>query len=111
MAQAKRPASRSETIVSWAVIGLLALIAVWVLIKQSDYDPSLFVPAVTESQLPAPVASESAPAGDLSAFVSEGMTVMSPPETFGPETLSDKINGKAELYLSAGFLALQCQRF
>jgi hypothetical protein len=33
------------------------------------------------------------------------------PETFGPDTLSDKIDGKAELYLSAGFKRLQCQRF
>jgi hypothetical protein len=36
---------------------------------------------------------------------------MNPLEWFGPDNLSDKINGKAELYLSAGFLALQCQRF
>ncbi len=33
------------------------------------------------------------------------------PEIFDSGNLSDKINGKAELYLSAGFLRLECQRF
>jgi hypothetical protein len=32
-------------------------------------------------------------------------------EAFDAETLSDKINGKAELYLSAGFIRLHSQRF
>lgn len=36
---------------------------------------------------------------------------MSPPETFDRETLSEKINGKAELYLESGFVALDAQRF
>jgi hypothetical protein len=36
---------------------------------------------------------------------------MSPPETFTVESLSDKIDGKAELYLSAGFKKLQTQRY
>jgi hypothetical protein len=38
------------------------------------------------------------------------MAPLSPAERFDRETLSDKINGKAELYLSAGFLRLDCQR-
>jgi hypothetical protein len=36
---------------------------------------------------------------------------LSPPEIFDTATLSDKINGKAELYLSAGFVRLSSQRF
>jgi Family of unknown function (DUF6599) len=36
---------------------------------------------------------------------------LSQPESFGPETLSEKIDGKAELYLSAGFIQLLTQRF
>jgi hypothetical protein len=39
------------------------------------------------------------------------MVPMSPPESFGIESLSEKIDGKAELYLSAGFRSLSCQRF
>ena len=40
-----------------------------------------------------------------------GQTPLSPAETFDTATLSDKINGKAELYLSAGFSRLHSQRF
>jgi hypothetical protein len=39
------------------------------------------------------------------------LAVLSPAERFDRETLSDKIDGKAELYLSAGFITLECQRF
>jgi hypothetical protein len=35
---------------------------------------------------------------------------MSPPEVFGPDNLSDKIDGKAELYLAAGFEQLSTRR-
>jgi hypothetical protein len=59
------------------------------------------------------------PAGDpavaegttLAAFLPPELVIMSPPESFDAATLSDKINGKADLYLSAGFQHLDCQRF
>lgn len=41
----------------------------------------------------------------------EGIGAITPPEFFDASRLSDKINGKAELYLDAGFKALECQRF
>jgi hypothetical protein len=40
-----------------------------------------------------------------------GLVPLTSPEIFDPQTLSDKINGKAELYLSAGFVGLTSQRF
>jgi hypothetical protein len=40
-----------------------------------------------------------------------GMVPLSLPEAFDAQNLSDKINGKAELYLSAGFVGLNSQRF
>jgi hypothetical protein len=40
----------------------------------------------------------------------EGVTTLTAPERFDRESLSDKINGKAELYLSAGFTGLEAQR-
>jgi hypothetical protein len=40
-----------------------------------------------------------------------GVTPLTPAERYGPDTLSDKIDGKAELYLSAGFLRLESRRF
>jgi hypothetical protein len=44
-------------------------------------------------------------------FSPPGQVPLSPPEIFDAATLSDKINGKAELYLSAGFVRLDSQRF
>lgn len=43
--------------------------------------------------------------------VPKGLKPLNPPETFGPDTLWEKINGQAEMYLSAGFVSLQSQWF
>ena len=39
------------------------------------------------------------------------MVPFSPPERFGPDTLYEKIDGRADLYLSSGFVSLATQRF
>ena len=38
-------------------------------------------------------------------------TEMTPLESFTSETLYEKINGQADLYLAFGFLQLECQRY
>jgi hypothetical protein len=43
--------------------------------------------------------------------VPENLVSIGPAEFFPPENLSDKINGKAELYLSSGVIKLTTQRF
>lgn len=118
MARAGRGPSARETSIAWSIIGVLVLIAAGVLVKQSIYDPALFKispperPAAEKSAVKASADSRSsAGALDLSRFVPKDLKVLSPPEHFGPETLSDKIDGKAELYLPAGFIGLDCQRF
>ena len=40
-----------------------------------------------------------------------GVVPLTPLERYGPDTLSDKIDGKAELYLNAGFKGLESRRF
>jgi hypothetical protein len=40
-----------------------------------------------------------------------GFTPLAPIESYGPENLSDKIDGRAELYLSAGFQEMSCRSF
>lgn len=40
-----------------------------------------------------------------------GLNAMDPPEVYGPQTLYEKIDGQAELYLSAGFTGLRWQWF
>ena len=36
---------------------------------------------------------------------------MSAPENFRPDDVYNKIDGKADLYLTAGFVHMTCQRF
>lgn len=93
------------------ILVALVLIAGGLIIKQARFDEKFFT--VAQPNL-AP--SDTAPvknvhAMDLASYLPTGMVPMSPPEFFGPENLSEKINGKAELYLSSGFLGLTCQRF
>ena len=40
-----------------------------------------------------------------------GFTPLAPTQSYGPENLSDKIDGKAELYLAAGFNEMSCRSF
>ena len=129
--------STTETVVGIAVLGILAVIVAWVGYQQSRYDPKLFQNQVGQASRPAPVESilvegetvfasmpalsegGSAPgatakagtAMDLAVLVPPDLKPMGPPEQFGHDTLSDKIDGKAELYFECGFVSMVCQRF
>jgi hypothetical protein len=50
---------------------------------------------------------------DIQSMVTlpQGLKPLIPPEEFGPNNLYEKINGQAELYLSAGFVRLKSQWF
>jgi len=106
-----RRAGTAETCIGFLILIVLAGIASAVYVAQSRFDPSLFVAAGPKEEkpparisLPAPTAS-SAP-----AFVPESLVPMGRAETFDRDTLSDKIDGKAELYLSSGFVSLTSRR-
>ena len=90
---------------SVAVLGLLALIAAGVAVKQAH-----FTPAVTEALEAAQAAGAGAGAAGLLASLPAGLEPMSAPERFDAATLSDKIDGRAELYLAAGCAGLRAQR-
>jgi hypothetical protein len=92
-------------------MAVLGVIAIGVFIKQYYYDPTVLVPGLPQSQTPGEFPLAPIPSSDLADFVPADMGVLSHLESFGPEDLFEKINGKAELYLSAGFLNLRCQRF
>lgn len=51
------------------------------------------------------------PANDATPLIPlpDGILAADPPETYNAETLYEKINGQAELYLSAGFVELKSQ--
>ena len=107
-----KSAGTTETFAGLAILSLLAVIACGIYLMQFRYDPSLFVPAEPsgKTQVRASIPTTFAAAKPLFSAPA-GLTALGPPESFTPETLSDKIDGKAELYLPSGFVGLECQRF
>ena len=101
--------SGRETIVALCVLASLAVIAIGMAMVQSRFNPAVvnFLQGTADRAkgLPAAPATE-----EPILPIPEGMSPLTPAERFDRETLSDKIDGKAELYLSAGFARLECQR-
>ncbi len=102
---------KTETLVGTAILVTLGVIASWVYLKQFRYDPAVFIPTVPAQGKASSAIPGGPEASPFQPYLPEGLTPLSPVEGFGSETLSEKINGKAELYLSAGFVKLTCQRF
>jgi len=100
-----------ESYIGLLILLVLSVVAVGILMKQFYYDAGMFAVALTKDVSPAQTTDTAGSASDLQNYLPAGMTVLTPVETFGPDNLSEKIDGKAELYLSAGFLGLRCQRF
>lgn len=102
---------KMETVAGVAILALLVIVAAGVIVKQSRYDPKLFTVSLSPSDSSnAPKPATTKPS-ELQSLVPDDLIPLTPLETFGPENLSDKIDGKAELYLSAGFQKLESQRF
>jgi hypothetical protein len=106
---AGRPSGRETRIAAAVLAGLLA-VAAGLLWTQSRFNPAVanFLKGAAERAREAPAATL-APREPILPLP-EAMSPLSPAERFDRETLSDKIDGKAELYLSAGFIRLDCQR-
>ena len=103
--------SRRQTRLSVIILSTLVIIAAGVFFSQFGYNPAIL------HQIDLLPASDSAAPSSLpdsmEAFepLPAGLEPLAAPEVFGAANLSDKINGKAELYLSAGFASLTSQRF
>ncbi len=89
-----------------AVLVVLCAVAAGVYIKQFDFNP-----AVTEVRDGLDLTAEGGDKFDLSRFIPDSLVPFGPPESFDSGTLSEKINGKAELYFKADFEQLHCRRF
>jgi hypothetical protein len=100
-----------ENILSLSTLLVLAAIAIFVFFQQFRYSPAILQDDQMVSY-PArrSASSETEQISVLKSFP-QNLTPLSPPEVFGPLNLSDKIDGKAGLYLSAGFKRLESQRF
>jgi hypothetical protein len=102
-----------QTFLSLIILGVLVVISGGVFWVQFNYNPAI---QPVSSALPAGdtggTSVTAPPASAEKPLISSppGLSPLTPLETFDAETLSDKINGKAELYLSAGFIRLDSQR-
>lgn len=93
------------------VLACLVIVITGVLYTQTEFNPAVIQwQQLTAGSAELPPAGQESQQSTLIA-VPEQLAGLTPPEIFDPETLSDKINGKAELYLASGFEQLESQRF
>jgi len=103
--------NRNQTILSMVILTVLLVIGAGIYITQSHFNAGVlnknaFLPAPDKNK----PSSKLAPNRYLTPLPG-GIQPLTSAEIFDARTLSDKIDGKAELYLSAGFTRLVCQRF
>jgi uncharacterized protein DUF6599 len=113
MAHRKAKVGAAQKLTGYGIITLLGLITIWLLFQQSRFNPAVLV-AMQQPLLPPRAQAVSGQAlAATAALLPEvpGFTPLAPTESYGPETLSDKIDGKAELYLPAGFKEMSCRKF
>jgi len=103
--------SSRQTFSSLAILTILIIIGAGVMTAQYRYNPAVlpkdaFLPTADK------ISRSSPPSSDKSFLpLPLGLVPLTAGEIFEAQNLSDKINGKAELYLSAGFARLVSQRF
>ncbi len=111
MVRGKKSTTRQQTLLSVIILSVLTVIGIAIFISQRHFSPAILKRDELR-QTPDPNRPASTPAG-FEAFVPlpQGLSPFTAPEIFESENLSDKIDGKAELYLSSGFVRLVSQRF
>ncbi len=113
MVRGRTKVSAAQRLTAYGILAALGLIIVGLLLIQSRFNPAVIV-ALRAPQLlgrPLPAAGQAQAA--TAAFFPEvpGFSPLAPMESYNRDNLSDKIDGKAELYLSAGFKEMSCRSF
>lgn len=134
MAKSGRVIGGAERALSLAVLAVLFALAAWMLTERGRLNPGVEVflraPALKAAEGSAAPgagggeaglapAEQDAQAGGgkasgLAALLPDeipGLKPLTAVERFNPATLSDRIDGKAELYLAAGFSAMACRSY
>ncbi len=113
MARGKAKVGPAQKLTGYGILAVLALIAVGLLVQQSRFNPAVIVALQAPQLQGRPQAVSGRALAATAALLPEvsGFTPLAPIESYGPETLSDKIDGKAELYLPAGFKEMSCRSF
>jgi hypothetical protein len=109
MSQSSHKPGRAEQFIGSSILLCVAVIAAGVYFKQFSFNPAVLT-ATTIAPATATNVSATAP-DETPAVLPPELTVMSAPENFGPDDVYNKIDGKADLYLTAGFVHMTCQRF
>jgi hypothetical protein len=110
----KRDPTVRERRLSVILLGILALVAGGMLWTQSRFDAGSWREQARSAMPGGEKRSSVAPPepqAEDKADDADGVVPVTPEERYGPNTLSDKIDGKADLYLSAGFQSLASRRF
>ena len=103
--------SSRQTFSSLAILTILIMIGAGVMVTQYRYNPAVLQKDALSSTADN-ISRSSPPSSDKSFLpLPQGLVPLTAGEIFEAQNLSDKINGKAELYLSAGFTRLVSQRF
>jgi hypothetical protein len=112
MARRKAKVSSAQRFTGYGILVLLGLIIIGLLVRQARFNPAVGVALRAPLQGRSQAASGQTPSA-TAALIPEvkGFTPLAPGESFGPDNLSDKIDGKAELYLAAGFKEMSCRKF
>lgn len=98
----------TERIVGVFILFLLVVIAVLICIRQGNYGLERFG---TDPVAAGVIESVSAEGPDLTTYLPAGFAVSASQEEYLEDNLSDKINGKAPLYIEAGFRRLYYQGY
>ncbi len=112
MARKKAKVGLAQRLTGYGIIALLGLISIGLLVRQARFNPA--VRLALRAPLAGRTQAASGPtAAATAALLPEvpGFIPLAPGESFGPDNLSDKIDGKAELYLPAGFKEMSCRKF
>ncbi|MEW5908376.1 MAG: DUF6599 family protein [Thermodesulfobacteriota bacterium] len=106
----KNKTTPGETILSLSILCLLSIIAAGFIREQFRFS-SAVTPASEELiSGKTGLIKEPFPGIISRVKLEQNLIPLSPPELFDPKNLSDKINGKADFYLQAGFVSLETQR-
>ena len=109
ISSSRRLPSARESAAAAAVCVVLGVTLAWLVHAQSRFSPAVSI-AFHEAKGHAAAEPPHKKAQDLVSPLPATLRPMSATEAFTPATLSDKIDGKAEVYLSAGVVGLRCQR-
>lgn len=105
----KRRPSVGENASAAGVCLVLGLMAAWLLHVQAHLSPAVSI-AFGNLKTPAASSQVREPVPDVVPQWPASLQAMSAAESFTAATLSDKIDGKAEVYLTAGVVGLWCRR-